>query len=333
MSISPEERRKIYEEEKAKAEAELKTRQDRTMTGLKPEVAGLLCYLGSWITGIVFLVLEQKDRFVRFHAAQSIVVFGFLNIVFLMLRPIPFIGPFFGTIIGVLAFVMWIVLMVKAWQGELLKLPVAGDLADKLIGPAPAQPAVPPAAFEQQTAAGPAQPAKRSNPAASAAPMSDGHAGRTARIATSAFAIAWSIALVVFLNFFHDYIAYYHFETAGGVSHWVRQPIVTGDFSLWLPVLNTVLAFTLAGHIMLLAIDKYIVRESTQLVLDILGIVSVAALLSIFPFNFRPFGELAGPLDLSAHITLAVIIFGLAIGALVRFTKIVVNVVKGTATY
>jgi uncharacterized membrane protein len=333
MSLSPEERRKIYEEEKVKLEAEQKTNQERTLTSLKPGAAGLLCYLGGWITGIVFLVLEQKDRFVRFHAAQSILVFGFLNIVFLLLRPVPFIGTFFGTIIGVLAFVLWIVLMVKAGQGELFKLPVAGDLADKLIGQAPAQPTRPSLSSEPQTSPGPVQASAASSPPAPTAVTRDGHAGRAARIATSAFVIAWSVALLVFLNFFHDYIAYYHLETVGGVSHWVREPIVTSDFGLWLPVLNTVLALTIAGHIMLLAIDKYIVRESTQLVLDVLGIVSVTALLSIFPFDFQPFAELAGPLDLSAHITLVVIVFGMAIGVLVRFIKIIVNVAKGTATY
>jgi len=333
MSLSPEDRRKIYEEEKAKLEAEQKTDQERTLTSLKPGTAGLLCYLGGWITGIVFLVLEQKDRFVRFHAAQSILVFGPLNIVFLLVRHIPFIGPFFGTVIGVLAFVMWIVLMVKAWQGELFKLPVAGDLADKLLGQASAQPTRPSPPSEQQIVSGPAQATRAPSPPVSAAVIRDGHAGKAARIATSAFVIAWSVALFVFLNFFHDYIAYYHLETAGGVSHWVRQPIVTSDFRLWLPVLNTVLAFTIVGHVMLLAVDKYIVRESTQLILDIFGIVSVTALLSIFPFDFRPFGDLAAPLDLSARITLVVIVFGMAIGVLVRFIKILVNVVRGTATY
>jgi hypothetical protein len=157
--------------------------------------------------------------------------------------------------------------------------------------------------------------------------------GRAGRIATSAFVIAWSIALIIFLNFFHDYIAYYHGETIGNVTNWVRETIVTRDFSLWLPVVNTVLALTIAGHIMLLAIDKYILRESTLLILDILGIVSVAALLTIFPFDFRPFGDFSGAIDLSAHITLAIIIFGISIGVLVRFIKIIVNVIKGTASY
>ena len=343
MSLTPEERHKIYEEERAKMETERKAKQEeRTVTGVTRGVEGLLCYVGGWISGIVFLVLEQKDRTIRFHAAQSIVVFGSLNIVFAMIRQIPLVGWFFGTVIGVTAFVLWVVLMNKAMQEDVLKLPVAGDLAERLVGAVPVQTATSPS-----TPASPAPPsaaaeAATAAPAAAAAPIvakavppavRTASPGRAGRIATSAFVIAWSVALIVFLNFFHDYIAYYHGETIGNVTNWVRETIVTRDFSLWLPVVNTVLALTIAGHVMLLAIDKYILRESTLLILDILGIVSVAALLTIFPFDFRPFGDFSGAIDLSAHITLAIIIFGISIGVLVRFIKITVNAIKGTATY
>ena len=74
MELSPEERRQIYEEERARIEAEQRQMSiGGSTTGLEPNVAGLLCYLGGWITGIIFLVIEQKSRFVRFHALQSIV--------------------------------------------------------------------------------------------------------------------------------------------------------------------------------------------------------------------------------------------------------------------
>ena len=65
MQLSPEERRKVYNEEKARIEAEQKQRMTEggSSTGLEPNVAGLLCYLGGWISGIVFLVIEQKKVF------------------------------------------------------------------------------------------------------------------------------------------------------------------------------------------------------------------------------------------------------------------------------
>jgi len=97
-------------------------------TGLEPNIAGLLCYLGAWITGIVFLVIEQKNSFVRFHALQSIVTFGGLMIISAILGWIPVVGVIFSTFIGILAFILWIVLMIKAYQGELYKLPLAGDV-------------------------------------------------------------------------------------------------------------------------------------------------------------------------------------------------------------
>jgi len=109
----------------------------KTSTGLESNVAGLLCYVFGWITGVVFLILEKDNKFVRFHAVQSIVVFGAFNIVFFILwifTWIPFVWIFFLVliyIIGVFAFILWIVLMLKAYAGEKFKLPVAGDFAEK----------------------------------------------------------------------------------------------------------------------------------------------------------------------------------------------------------
>ncbi len=106
----------------------------KTSTGLQENVAGLLCYVIGWIGGLVFLLLEPKNRFIRFHAMQSIIVFGALSLASALVAWIPFIGGFFGAAIGIVAFVLWIVLMVKAYQGELYKVPVAGDLAEKWLG-------------------------------------------------------------------------------------------------------------------------------------------------------------------------------------------------------
>jgi uncharacterized membrane protein len=106
-------------------------------TSLEPNVAGLLCYLGIWITGLIFFLIEKENKFVRFHAMQSIVTFGgftVLWIAFSILAWIPIIGILFWIleiIAGILAFVLWIVLMVKAYQGERFKLPIAGDIAEK----------------------------------------------------------------------------------------------------------------------------------------------------------------------------------------------------------
>ena len=105
----------------------------KTSTGIQQNSAGLLCYLGWWITGIIFFVLEKENKLVRFHAVQSIIAFGILFIIMVVLGPI-FTVIHLGiitSIIGLLAFILWIVMMVFAAQGKMTKLPWVGDLAEK----------------------------------------------------------------------------------------------------------------------------------------------------------------------------------------------------------
>ena len=103
----------------------------KTSLGLDENVEALLSYLLGWITGILFFLLERESRFVRFHAVQSIIVFLSITVLQAILPILPFLGSLFSTLLGVLAFILWIVLMVKAYQGEYFKLPIAGDLAEK----------------------------------------------------------------------------------------------------------------------------------------------------------------------------------------------------------
>ncbi len=107
---------------------------EKTSTGLAENVAGLLCYVLGWISGIIFLLIEQENKFVRFHAFQSIYVFGILTIASIILGWIPFIGGVLVWLISVLGFILWIVLMIKAYQGVKYKLPRAGDFAEKRAG-------------------------------------------------------------------------------------------------------------------------------------------------------------------------------------------------------
>jgi uncharacterized membrane protein len=104
----------------------------KASTGLKPNVAGLLCYLLFWVTGLEFLFVEKKDKFIRFHAIQSVFVFGSLSAVFLLLFWIPVVGWVFSYILVAMAFVLWILLMVKAYQGNQYKVFIAGKFAEKI---------------------------------------------------------------------------------------------------------------------------------------------------------------------------------------------------------
>ncbi|MCM8774104.1 MAG: DUF4870 domain-containing protein [Candidatus Omnitrophica bacterium] len=103
----------------------------KTSTGINANLAALLSYLLGFITGIIFYVIEKENKFVRFHAMQSIVVFGFLFLVSVVLGFIPFVGWFINILVSLASFILWIILMIKAYQGERFKLPIAGDIAEK----------------------------------------------------------------------------------------------------------------------------------------------------------------------------------------------------------
>ncbi len=102
-----------------------------TSIGMQPNLAGLLCYFLGWITGLVFYLVEKKNKFVRFHAMQSLVVFGSLSIINIVLLVIPVLGILLSTLLSLLGLVLWVLLMIKAYQGEYFKLPIAGDIAEK----------------------------------------------------------------------------------------------------------------------------------------------------------------------------------------------------------
>ena len=342
MGLSPEERRKIYEEEKARVEAREQIERERqiaggsTSTGLNPNTAGLLCYVGGWISGIVFLILEQKNRFVRFHAAQSIVVFGTLTVAGIILGWIPVVGGAFAWIISVLGFILWIILMVKATSGELYKLPWAGDTAERILGVTGEyyQPPTPPAPSEE--AAEPTTPA-REDLGKRIGKKVDHYfkSTRGGRVTVSAFAIAWSIVLLIFFNFFHQYIAYYHSETVDNVNTWSRYPFFTQDINLWLPILTTTLALTIAGHIISIIFDRYTLREIIMIILNALGLATVLTLLSVFPFDFSviPNTTAADATHIGVTIALICISIGIGIGILVSLIKLIVNIVRQSSSY
>lgn len=104
---------------------------EKTGMGLEQNVAGLLCYVLGWVTGLIFFLVEKENKFVRFHAMQSIIVFGGLTIIGIVLGMIPLLGWIVGALLWVVAVVLWILLMVKAYQNVWYKLPWVGDLAEK----------------------------------------------------------------------------------------------------------------------------------------------------------------------------------------------------------
>jgi uncharacterized membrane protein len=114
-------------------------------TGMQENVAGMLCYSLGWLTGLIFFFLDKRP-FVRWHAAQSIVTFGGLHIIMMVLDMFA-AGSFFASpwgwghwgtffllhrLVDLLALILWIVCMVRAYKGERFKLPLSGDVAESL---------------------------------------------------------------------------------------------------------------------------------------------------------------------------------------------------------
>ena len=345
MGLSPEEKRKIYEEEKARIEAQEQIEREKqgtiisTSTGLQPNVAGLLCYIGGWISGIIFLVLEQKNRWVRFHAVQSIIVFGTITVAGLILGWIPVVGGFFSGIISVTGFILWVILMIKAYNGERYKLPVAGDVAESIVAASgvkgeyyepPTPPAEPSAKPPAEAPAEPPPPSADSGKQIGDKIEHYFKSTRGGRITASVFAIAWSIVLLIFFNFYNQYIAYYHSETVNGVTTWTRHSFFTEDINLWLPILTTTLILTIIGHIILIIFDRYTLREIVFIILNAFGLATVLTLLSVFPFDFSviPNATAADAAYSGVIILLILISIGISIGMLVRFIKLIIHTAK-----
>lgn len=107
--------------------------QKKTSIGLEENLAGLLCYVLMWVSGLIFLLVEKESRLVKFHALQSLITFLFLTIFSYIAGYIPLIGWLISVLIWPLEIVLWIVLMVKAYKGEMFKLPIVGDISEQQV--------------------------------------------------------------------------------------------------------------------------------------------------------------------------------------------------------
>ena len=319
-------------------------------TGLKPNVAGLLCYAGIWVTGIIFLIIERKNTVIRFHAMQALVTFGILHIIMAIADTVRSWAPWWGgpgwnwffqpqwvaanIVFGVflaISIILWLVLMYQTYHGRLLKLPLFGELAQKLLAKldgvkegdlpsaehAPSEPPPPP-------------PAAKEVPATKSGLESHLESTRAGRIAASVATIVWSAIFLVFFNFFSRYFAIYSREAIDGITRWQVYPLLTPDLSLVLPILNVTLILSIVGHSIAIARDRYLVRQIILIVLHALGAGVAVTFLKVFPFDFNvvPNAELAAILPTVAIIVLIVIAIAMGVEALVRFIKLLIYISK-----
>ena len=107
----------------------------KSVGGLDENLAAALAYALGWITGGALLLTEPANKFVRFHALQSVLVFGGLSLAWFVALSIPIVGWAVAfLVIPVLSVAIWPILMFKAYHGERFKLPLVGDIADQREG-------------------------------------------------------------------------------------------------------------------------------------------------------------------------------------------------------
>lgn len=113
-------------------------------TGIDERLASVLCYSAWWITGVVFLVLERQHRGIRFHAAQSLVLFGALSLLLVALGAFSALALMVSSqayqaaraladVAWIGAAALWLVLVVRAWRGDTWRVPLVATLADRIV--------------------------------------------------------------------------------------------------------------------------------------------------------------------------------------------------------
>ncbi len=103
----------------------------KTSLGIDENLEALLCYVLGWVTGVVFLIIEKKSKFVKFHALQSTITFLSIMVLSWIFGNIPFVGWLIGILLSLISLVLWILLMIKAYKGEKYKLPIIGNIAEQ----------------------------------------------------------------------------------------------------------------------------------------------------------------------------------------------------------
>lgn len=103
---------------------------EKTSTGFDANVAAALTYLVGFVTGIIFLLVEKDNKFVRFHAMQSTLVFIGIVAIDILLQIVPILGALVVVFVVIpVSAILWLLLMYKAYQGEEFKLPLVGQMA------------------------------------------------------------------------------------------------------------------------------------------------------------------------------------------------------------
>ena len=107
---------------------------EKTSIGMDANMAAALSYLVGFVTGVIFLLVEKENKFVRFHAMQSTILFAGIVAIDILLQLVPILGALVVIFVVIPASaILWLLLMFKAYQGEEFRLPLVGDMAAERI--------------------------------------------------------------------------------------------------------------------------------------------------------------------------------------------------------
>ncbi len=153
---------------------------------------------------------------------------------------------------------------------------------------------------------------------------------RVQRLVSYNVAIVWSFILLIFFNFFRQYIAYYHYEMVEGVGQWIREPLLSTEFGAVLPILNIALILSILGNGILIVLDRYLLKQGISIVLHVFSLAVIFSFLRVFPFNFDvvPFSNAAQVLRIILTIVFIVAAIGLIVGIVVRIVRIVITTIR-----
>ena len=101
----------------------------KTKIGLNENIVAALCYAGFWITGIIFLLIEKENKFVRFHAMQSLVVFLPLSVIIFLIAWVPYVGWVIADFMGFPSMMIMVLFAFMAYRGMKFKIPFVGNYA------------------------------------------------------------------------------------------------------------------------------------------------------------------------------------------------------------
>lgn len=105
----------------------------RSGLGLPSNVTATLAYVFGAVSGIVLLMIERDDKFVRFHAWQSTLTFLLALLLSMLVSSFPVFGWLLNIAFTAGLVALWVLLMVKAFAGEKFKLPYVGEIAEQQI--------------------------------------------------------------------------------------------------------------------------------------------------------------------------------------------------------